>query len=279
MRVTEKNTPVLKYLKWKKDLSHHKDMRPDHMDFMVPLREDIETGNFENGIAAMRKFIHDWPQFQPKFAKSIDIVSKEFMDTMLRSGRKLWNERMRSFMAGVSISGTLIWGKHVICYHITDSDGEQYEGEVLALHSNGLEFLVCSEGEFVSKRVERIFKEVGGSPGQYFTAIPMLFNLFKKYADVEVVEAKPFKKVEIPSEEDPTKKDTLLVDSSLPVKYYDCSWFRTIVRTEGFKVRGHFRMQRYKNEDGEWYYKLKYIDQYMKHGYRRTAKKIIAERK
>ena len=97
--------------------------------------------------------------------------------------------------------------------------------------------------------------------------------LFKKYATVEVVEAKSFKKVPFETESD----GKILLDSTLKVRCLDCSWFREIVRKEGFLVRGHFRMQPYKNERGQWDYKLIYIGPFEKHGYVRHAKKDIGK--
>ena len=105
----------------------------------------------------------------------------------------------------------------------------------------------------------------------YHSSLNDIINviLFKKYADVETVEAKSFKKVPFAPEPD----GKILLDSTLKVKCLDCSWFRTIVRTEGFLVRGHLRLQPYKNDKGEWDYKLIYIDTFQKHGYIRRAKK------
>ena len=136
-------------------------------------------------------------------------------------------------------------------------------------------------GHFASNRFKEAIEDAGGVESQlkkYYIKFVLLFIAFRRYADVDTVDAKPFKKVPIPEVED-DKDKTLLVDSTLPVKYYDCSWFRTIVRKEGFMVRGHFRMQPFKNEKREWDYKLIYIEPFQKHGYTRTAKKVVEARR
>ena len=94
--------------------------------------------------------------------------------------------------------------------------------------------------------------------------LPMLFKIFAK---VEIEEGKSGK----------TIKSSILGDKlknkiSLDVKVLDSTWFTTICRNEGFKVRGHFRLQPKKNEKGEWTKELIYINEFEKHGYHRQAK-------
>ena len=69
----------------------------------------------------------------------------------------------------------------------------------------------------------------------------------------------------------PDKSDVIENKSGLRIKYIDSRWLREIIRTEGFKVRGHFRLQPMKDEDGEWTRKLIYINEFEKHGYHRRA--------
>ena len=49
----------------------------------------------------------------------------------------------------------------------------------------------------------------------------------------------------------------------------DSSWFTTIVKSNSFKVRGHFRLQPYKDR-----VELIWIDEFEKTGYTRKAKKL-----
>ena len=94
---------------------------------------------------------------------------------------------------------------------------------------------------------------------------------FKKYATVEVCVVEPHKK----------KKTTLDPDgkvvnnTGIEVTLLDSSWFREIIRNEGFKVSGHFRLQPCKDEKGKWTRKLIYIKEFEKHGYHRRAKMTI----
>jgi len=91
--------------------------------------------------------------------------------------------------------------------------------------------------------------------------------LFEKYAKTETVIAKAGKKFSSPELRE-TVKNVL----PIPVMIRDCTWFTTICRNEDFKVKGHFRLQPYKDEQGEWQKKLIYINEFLKHGYHRQAK-------
>ena len=51
----------------------------------------------------------------------------------------------------------------------------------------------------------------------------------------------------------------------------DSRWFRKIVNDNNIFVRGFFRFQNKKNEHGEWYKELIFVDSYIRNGYHRDA--------
>ncbi|MEE1207249.1 MAG: hypothetical protein UHP27_03660 [Muribaculaceae bacterium] len=51
----------------------------------------------------------------------------------------------------------------------------------------------------------------------------------------------------------------------------DSKWFRKIINDNDIPVRGFFRMQNKKNEFGEWYKELIFVDPFIRHGYHRDA--------
>lgn len=57
----------------------------------------------------------------------------------------------------------------------------------------------------------------------------------------------------------------------------DSTWDGDITVLNPFSVRGHFRHQNKKDEKGEWYKELIYIDAFMKKGYHRRATKVISD--
>lgn len=95
----------------------------------------------------------------------------------------------------------------------------------------------------------------------------LCYLLMEKYAKVETKECGPNSKTK-----GGKRKDKIINYTGLKVNIRDCTWFTTICRSEGFRVRGHFRLQPRKNEKGEWTKELIYINEFEKHGYHRQAK-------
>ena len=106
-----------------------------------------------------------------------------------------------------------------------------------------------------------------------FAYIFFSFLIFKKYASVDLVFVEKGKKKKTSIADN----GKIVNDTGVDVILLDSTWFREIIRNEGFKVRGHFRLQPYKDENGKWTRKLIYINEFEKHGYHRRAK-IAVER-
>lgn len=90
--------------------------------------------------------------------------------------------------------------------------------------------------------------------------------LFKKYAQVETKYLPPNKRV----------KDInckYVNDTSLGITHLDSRWFTNLVKSDAFKVRGHFRLQP-KKKDGEWTKELIWITDFEKKGYTSKARKL-----
>lgn len=92
--------------------------------------------------------------------------------------------------------------------------------------------------------------------------------IFMKTADIEYKTAKG----ELVGKTKDWKQSVPIDERAL---FLDASFYTTIIRSEGFGVRGHFRLQPYK-KDGEWTKKLIWIKPFNKQGYTRTAKKNIS---
>lgn len=103
----------------------------------------------------------------------------------------------------------------------------------------------------------------------------LVIMAFKKFASVELDVVKPLSRKKTAL--DPQGKGKVVNDTGIEVTLLDSTWFREIIRNEGFKVRGHFRLQPCKNDKGEWTRKLIYINEFEKHGYHRRAKMTIED--
>ena len=283
MRITEKNTPVLKLLRWKDDLRKFKEYIPKLNILRVPFKDmKADKDRMKNVVTLLSPFIREWKRYQQVFTHEVIIASKPFTDAAVKNADKILTATVLESIAETSLSGTLICDNLQFCYRYNSLRDGDDDWESLVLDKYGqVVFIKNKDGHFISSLMsknETMTLDELDTWEHYFEVMPVLMFLFRRYADIEIVESKPFKKVNLPEDED-SKDKTLLVDFELPIKYMDCSWFRTIVRKEGFMVRGHFRMQPYKNEKREWDYKLIYIEPFQKHGYTRTAKKVVEARR
>lgn len=68
------------------------------------------------------------------------------------------------------------------------------------------------------------------------------------------------------------EKKKVLNQTGQKVVVMDSKWFRKIINDNDIYVRGFFRMQNKKNEFGEWYKELIFVDSFVRHGYHRNAK-------
>ncbi|MDE7463213.1 MAG: hypothetical protein K2M88_08650 [Muribaculaceae bacterium] len=94
----------------------------------------------------------------------------------------------------------------------------------------------------------------------------------KKYVPIEtvVVPLGKFTNIEgTPLEY--VEKKKVINNSGQEVIVMDSRWFRKIVNDNDIYVRGFWRMQNKKNELGEWYKELIFVDSFVRHGYHRNA--------
>ena len=68
------------------------------------------------------------------------------------------------------------------------------------------------------------------------------------------------------------EKKKVINQTGQEVIVMDSKWFRKIINDNDIYVRGFFRMQNKKDENGVWYKELIYVDSFVRHGYHRNAK-------
>lgn len=93
------------------------------------------------------------------------------------------------------------------------------------------------------------------------------FSLFKEYADLEtkIIQKGKERKAILNTEK-------YVTELELPVKIVDSTWFTTLIKSDAFKVSGHFRLQPY--GEGMKQRKLIWIAEYVKQGIVRQAKML-----
>ncbi|MDI9366309.1 MAG: hypothetical protein QM541_15230 [Flavobacterium sp.] len=96
------------------------------------------------------------------------------------------------------------------------------------------------------------------------------FLLFKEYAELEtkIIQKGREPRVVLNNEK-------YVTDLDLPIKIIDSTWFTTLIKSDSFKVSGHFRLQPY--GEGLKQKKLIWISEYQKDGIIREAKMLKAK--
>lgn len=109
-------------------------------------------------------------------------------------------------------------------------------------------------------------KEITESIKMYYYQTTISFELFKKYAEVEIKVLQPKAKAEL-------FKCKYHNENDHSIEIMDSTWFVTLIKSDAFKVRGHFRLQPCGQALKDR--KLVWIKDFQKEGYTRRAKKEL----
>lgn len=99
----------------------------------------------------------------------------------------------------------------------------------------------------------------------------MVYLAVKKYVKVETIIVPVGTTTKLDDKILGYKKEKVRNESGQEVIVMDSRWFRKIVNDNEIFVRGFFRFQNKKDENGEWYKELIFVDSFVRHGYHRNA--------
>ena len=193
-----------------------------------------------------------------KATKNIDVITDSFIDAVIdRQENFKAIDRYQEFKDNKD-SGVFVT-KHVsFIYTSTVAASVLY-----IVDRTGIRAII--EYVRVSNEVAVVYKNIDNV--EPFISMFVSILIFKKYVKIEIEEIEGSKKSK-------QKVNKSMVAPKLPfdVNIVNCTWFTTLVRSSGFKVRGHFRLQPKKDENGEWTKELIYVNEFEKQGYTRVAK-------
>lgn len=207
--------------------------------------------------------------------KDITFVSNSFMEAAAFSSEKLgllYKDIVENSIDDININGTFIQGDIVLFFkHVVRKDADFEDTCVFCFHKDGMPLFFYErnpiDGGSIGWASHYYGKQLYNEGAEFIymgaAAKLVIISLFKSYAQVETKYIAPNSKIL----NGKTKHQN---DTNLGVTYLTSKWFTNIVRSEGFVVRGHFRLQP-KKVNGEWTKELIYIESFEKTGYTHNA--------
>lgn len=213
--------------------------------------------------------------------------SKSFIDSYLKALSKMIDDRV--FGDASNLKGTILNfriipfdGELSICYSTGESENNEYPNmeyylfigeKMIAFRIDGgivvdprLASLFNNMFKEVIKKDlsgERLYNEIG----RYITTALVSYLNFLRYAEIET-------KI-LPPKTKSIKLNCMYNNlSDLKISFINSTWLTNLVKSDAFKVSGHFRLQPCHDKDGLPTKKLIWISEYMKEGYTAPARKL-----
>lgn len=269
MLINYKTFPALKYLSKEWDGRMH--MALDDMYFYKSF-----------GALYAEKF----RLYSRYFKHEINIISKVFSEAAEKHEKRfvlLLKDIAQNDISDFVCDGCFIWGDFVhMIHHKIVKGSERVELAYFLFERNGfpagfwIDDIATDKGQVMWIN-NHISKKMGISEDwqikDFFTYNVfklMAIKMFKTFSEVEEIEIEPRKKKKV-------KNIRYFNQTDIKVTHLDCTWFTTLIRTDGFKVSGHFRLQ--PCGDGMKDRKLIWINDFEKHGYTRRAQILVNKEK
>lgn len=241
----------------------------------VPIYEsDFEDINFEKWVECLKSLFKGMKN--RGFCKSIIYTSMPFLQAALQNAKKLMelaNDIVTNRLDDVLINSTFITANYVhYFYYKAPKIGDEVELYYMQFEKHGQP--VCFYHQINSDEVwwltKSIAKDLKGISVKEWIQVEYLkmatVHFFKEFAEVETKFIGANKTVkEIGCK--------YVNDTKLDITYLDSKWFTNLVKSEGFNVRGHFRLQPF--GEGLKQRKLIWINDFEKSGYTAKARILL----
>jgi hypothetical protein len=207
----------------------------------------------------------------PYYKKSIKFIVKPLQEAIEDNRDKLLD---LSLILNIGdAAGTIIIGDFQFCYKIQSTAGDDqwlysiyvfngynFIGLVYNEHDGELDKKYFYASSLVTGNDNPTIEERGDAGKRLFGLLLTAIN-FLKCAEIETKFLPPSRQI--------WDGPTCLYNnkSKYPIEIIDSTWFTTLVKSDGFKVRGHLRLQPY--GEGMTKRKLVWINEFQKNGYTR----------
>ena len=238
----------------------------------------VHTGYLFNGIAditLVRKNNPNWglPELlMPSFEKAMTKSAKSFFDADHQLFQEFYNDNECGILLHKTL-GTVIYffGENTLyVWLFNDINGIStlYNYFYLKSTEENIRLVHCSPtllDEPIFESVPDLYSVVGN--------ILITYLAVKKYAKVETIIV-PNKSMKVVEDTIDGYKHQEMVknESGQEVIIMDSRWFVKIINDNDIPVRGFWRKQNKKNENGEWVKERIFVNPFIRHGYHRNAK-------
>lgn len=224
-------------------------------------------------------FVRNWKFYYENFQQEINVISKPFYDASVKAEKKLmqlWGDITVGDTSDFNVKGCYLHGDFVymIDYEVKkgSEDNEivfymfDKTGIPLAMFIDSVKYKIYQNGWISSCFSVENKREAIQTFVYSRIAKLIIFRMFKTYAEVET-------KIIQPNSKEKGIDCKYVNDTKLKLTYLDSKWFTNLVKSEGFNVRGHFRLQP-KKKDGEWTKEIVWISEFQKTGYTAPARML-----
>jgi hypothetical protein len=217
----------------------------------------------------------------------IHLVTSSFLSAIYKNIDSFINNK-EVFMSIEPVQGIIMINSRIICYDILKTK-DDYGGRVAVFSEKGQAMLMGDA--IIDPKEQKITKalcminptyesyliesaafqglersKIRGASFREYISFIVSFHILKKYSQVETKILEPHSKVK-------AFNCKYYNDTDHQIEIMDSTWFTTLVKSDEFKVRGHFRFQAcgqaFKDK------KLIWIKDFKKEGYTRKARKEL----
>ena len=253
-----------------------------------PILERIYKGSLvtENGILRLDSdsqfideiegalFCIEWGFLCPEFVKETNSISESFLNAFFAESPKIVKMINTYNATGAYdakdprnvVNGTFLINKVAYTVHLNQRN-QNVSYDFYAFDKDGIPLFFQ---KMTNNKIEKEwYSNSIASPVPVRLIIDTVWALavFKKFADVETIVVEPHSR----KKSNGVKQ---VNDTKLKICFLDSRWYTNIVRTDGFSVRGHLRLQ--PCGKGRSQIKPCWINEFKKSGYTLHARKQVA---
>jgi hypothetical protein len=203
-----------------------------------------------------------------QFASKILHLSKPFCEAINLSAKKILNfELIEKYFADKAPKGTISFFNYSIFYNM--------EKPIIAILAGSELIFFLKGGDDINNHItyfsESHYSNELKSKYEYKMVVGYVF--YQLFSILAFVKLCPVESKEIKAQSKVKSIGCKYInDTDLNIEYLDSKWFTTLVKSDAFKVRGHFRLQ--PCGEGLKDRKLIWINDFQKEGYTAPARKL-----